>query len=269
MRCARRVPDRRRPAPDADRRARRPAPAGPPRHRPAAAERDAARARARRPAGPDVPRAPHARRRRRAHRRRRLDAGARRGGLRRARRGHRRRRAPRSARPGARWRCGRWASTSRRSGTLKNRALLNLCLATGNIGRPGSGPLSLTGQPNAMGGRETGGLARLLPGYRKVVRRRGPRARCGACGTRRGDLRGRPGWPSTELVEALEDGRVKVRVDRRHQPGRLAARRGPLRRRAAPRRAGDRPGRVLPDRDGRARPRAAARRAAGRRRTGR
>ena len=39
-------------------------------------------------------------------------------------------------------------------GTLKNRALINLCLATGQIGRPGSGPLSLTGQPNAMGGRE-------------------------------------------------------------------------------------------------------------------
>ena len=54
-------------------------------------------------------------------------------------------------------------------GTLKNRALINLCLATGQIGRPGSGPLSLTGQPNAMGGRETGGLAHLLPGYRNVA----------------------------------------------------------------------------------------------------
>ena len=53
-------------------------------------------------------------------------------------------------------------------GTLKNRALINLCLASGQIGRPGSGPLSLTGQPNAMGGRETGGLSHLLPGYRKV-----------------------------------------------------------------------------------------------------
>ena len=53
-------------------------------------------------------------------------------------------------------------------GTLKNRALINLCLATGNLGRPGAGPLSLTGQPNAMGGREVGGLAHLLPGYRRV-----------------------------------------------------------------------------------------------------
>ncbi|TML05802.1 MAG: NAD(P)H-nitrite reductase [Actinobacteria bacterium] len=54
-------------------------------------------------------------------------------------------------------------------GTLKNRALINLCLATGNLGRPGTGPLSLTGQPNAMGGRESGGLAHLLPGYRSVT----------------------------------------------------------------------------------------------------
>ena len=54
-------------------------------------------------------------------------------------------------------------------GTDKNSAIINLHLATGQIGRPGSGPLSLTGQPNAMGGRETGGLAHLLPGYRLVA----------------------------------------------------------------------------------------------------
>ena len=39
---------------------------------------------------------------------------------------------------------------------------------TGNIGRPGAGPFSLTGQPNAMGGREAGGLSHILPGYRVV-----------------------------------------------------------------------------------------------------
>src|SRR5207237_4891653 len=54
-------------------------------------------------------------------------------------------------------------------GTDKNAAILNLHLATGQIGRPGAGPLSLTGQPNAMGGRETGGLSHLLPGYRAVT----------------------------------------------------------------------------------------------------
>jgi assimilatory nitrate reductase catalytic subunit len=52
------------------------------------------------------------------------------------------------------------------SGTAKNSTLINLHLATGQIGRPGAGPFSLTGQPNAMGGREAGGMATLLPGHR-------------------------------------------------------------------------------------------------------
>ena len=47
-------------------------------------------------------------------------------------------------------------------GVDKNTALLNLSLLTGHIGKPGSGPFSLTGQPNAMGGREVGGLANLI-----------------------------------------------------------------------------------------------------------
>jgi ferredoxin-nitrate reductase len=97
-------------------------------------------------------------------------------------------------------------------GTLKNRALINLCLATGNIGRAGTGPLSLTGQPNAMGGRESGGLAHLLPGYRMVTdpdhraeMRRLWDVPAGARG-----ISPAPGLAATELVEALEDGRVKV-----------------------------------------------------------
>jgi len=53
-------------------------------------------------------------------------------------------------------------------GTAKVRAIINLHLMTGQIGKPGAGPFSLTGQPNAMGGRETGGLCNLLPGYRHV-----------------------------------------------------------------------------------------------------
>jgi assimilatory nitrate reductase catalytic subunit len=55
------------------------------------------------------------------------------------------------------------------AGTAKNAALINLHLATGQIGRPGAGPFSLTGQPNAMGGRETGGMATLLPGHREIA----------------------------------------------------------------------------------------------------
>jgi assimilatory nitrate reductase catalytic subunit len=50
-------------------------------------------------------------------------------------------------------------------GTDKVNAIINCHLATGRIGKPGSGPLSLTGQPNAMGGREVGGLANMLAAH--------------------------------------------------------------------------------------------------------
>ncbi|MEO7727228.1 MAG: molybdopterin-dependent oxidoreductase [Burkholderiales bacterium] len=54
-------------------------------------------------------------------------------------------------------------------GTHNNAALINLHLATGHIGKPGAGPLSLTGQPNAMGGREVGGMANLLSAHRDLA----------------------------------------------------------------------------------------------------
>ena len=97
-------------------------------------------------------------------------------------------------------------------GTLKNRALINLCLATGNIGRPGSGPLSLTGQPNAMGGRESGGLSTLLPGYRSVSNP-DDRAEMRRLWNLPADAPGIspvPGLPATELLERLESGAVKA-----------------------------------------------------------
>jgi assimilatory nitrate reductase catalytic subunit len=50
-------------------------------------------------------------------------------------------------------------------GTDKVNAIINVHLATGRIGRPGMGPFSLTGQPNAMGGREVGGLANQLAAH--------------------------------------------------------------------------------------------------------
>src|SRR6185295_7231295 len=56
-----------------------------------------------------------------------------------------------------------------RNGVAKVLGIINLHLATGKIGRPGCGPFSLTGQPNAMGGREVGYLAGLLPGHRSVA----------------------------------------------------------------------------------------------------
>ncbi|MEO9683688.1 MAG: nitrate reductase [Tateyamaria sp.] len=50
-------------------------------------------------------------------------------------------------------------------GSDKVNAILNCHLATGRIGRPGCGPFSVTGQPNAMGGREVGGLANMLANH--------------------------------------------------------------------------------------------------------
>ena len=97
-------------------------------------------------------------------------------------------------------------------GTLKNRALINLCLATGNIGRPGTGPLSLTGQPNAMGGRETGGLAHMLPGYRSITApdHRAEVRRLWGIPAGAPGISSVPGVPATELVDALEADQVKV-----------------------------------------------------------
>ena len=62
-------------------------------------------------------------------------------------------------------------------GMWKNNSLINLHLLTGQIGKPGAGPFSLTGQPNAMGGREAGLLSHQLPGYRFVEDAGAPRAR--------------------------------------------------------------------------------------------
>jgi ferredoxin-nitrate reductase len=95
-------------------------------------------------------------------------------------------------------------------GTMKNRALINLCLATGQIGRPGAGPFSLTGQPNAMGGRETGGLAHLLPGYRSVESAEDRAELERYWGVPAGRISSRPGLPAVELFDALESGRVKA-----------------------------------------------------------
>src|SRR5574343_485303 len=54
-------------------------------------------------------------------------------------------------------------------GTHNNAAIIHLHLATGQIGKPGAGPFSLTGQPNAMGGREVGGLSNLLSAHRDLA----------------------------------------------------------------------------------------------------
>jgi ferredoxin-nitrate reductase len=94
-------------------------------------------------------------------------------------------------------------------GTLKNRAIINLCLATGNVGRPGAGPFSLTGQPNAMGGREAGRLSHFLPGYRSVEEPEHRREVERYWGIGPGSISEEPGLPATALFRALDEGSVR------------------------------------------------------------
>ena len=95
-------------------------------------------------------------------------------------------------------------------GTDKNTAILNLHLATGQIGRPGAGPFSLTGQPNAMGGRETGGLAHLLPGYRDVSDAEARAVVERHWGVPAGRIGSAPGRSALEVFEGLLDGSVRA-----------------------------------------------------------
>ncbi len=93
-------------------------------------------------------------------------------------------------------------------GTDKCNAIINCHLATGRVGKPGASPFSLTGQPNAMGGREVGGLANTLaahmdydsPGARdRVARFWGTDA-----------VADGPGMKAVDLFDAVERGEIKV-----------------------------------------------------------
>jgi assimilatory nitrate reductase catalytic subunit len=94
------------------------------------------------------------------------------------------------------------------SGTDKVNAIINCHLLTGRIGKVGAGPFSITGQPNAMGGREVGGLANMLaahmeienPVHRKAVQEfwQAPR------------MADKLGLKAVDLFEAVHDGRIKA-----------------------------------------------------------
>jgi len=94
------------------------------------------------------------------------------------------------------------------AGTDKVNAIINCHLATGRIGRPGMGPFSITGQPNAMGGREVGGLATMLAAHldlenadhRRIVQTlwQSPR------------IAEKPGLKAVDLFQAAADGRIKA-----------------------------------------------------------
>ncbi|QEI07944.1 molybdopterin-dependent oxidoreductase [Pigmentiphaga aceris] len=94
------------------------------------------------------------------------------------------------------------------AGTDKVNSIINCHLLTGRIGRAGMGPFSITGQPNAMGGREVGGLANMLashmdldkPAHRELVQGfwQSP------------SIADKPGLKAVDLFEAIEAGRVKA-----------------------------------------------------------
>ena len=94
------------------------------------------------------------------------------------------------------------------AGTDKVNAIINCHLASGRIGKPGMGPFSITGQPNAMGGRETGGLANMLaahmdldnPEHRRIVQT--------AWGSPR--IADKPGLKAVDMFSAVADGRIKA-----------------------------------------------------------
>ncbi len=93
------------------------------------------------------------------------------------------------------------------SGTDKANAIINVHLATGRIGKPGTGPFSITGQPNAMGGREVGGLATMLAahmGFSDPERDRVQRF------WQSPTIAPRPGLKAVDLFEAMAAGTIKA-----------------------------------------------------------
>jgi assimilatory nitrate reductase catalytic subunit len=94
------------------------------------------------------------------------------------------------------------------SGTDKNAALINLHLATAQIGRAGAGPFSLTGQPNAMGGREVGGLSNLLSAHRDLANPAHRAEVAALWGV--ADVPAKPGKSAIDMFQAVADGEIKA-----------------------------------------------------------
>ncbi|RUV82523.1 nitrate reductase, partial [Mesorhizobium sp. M5C.F.Ca.IN.020.14.1.1] len=94
------------------------------------------------------------------------------------------------------------------SGTDKVNAIINCHLATGRIGKPGTGPFSVTGQPNAMGGREVGGLANMLAAHMEIEnpehRSRVQRFWSAPA------IAEKPGLKAVEMFQAVADGRIRA-----------------------------------------------------------
>ncbi|WP_211473129.1 nitrate reductase [Collimonas humicola] len=94
------------------------------------------------------------------------------------------------------------------SGTDKVNSIINCHLLTGRIGKPGMGPFSITGQPNAMGGREVGGLANMLAAHMELDN---PQHRATVqTYWQSPQMAERPGLKAVDLFQAIEAGRVKA-----------------------------------------------------------
>ncbi len=93
-------------------------------------------------------------------------------------------------------------------GTHNNAGIIHLHLATGQIGKPGAGPFSVTGQPNAMGGREVGGLSNLLSAHRDLANpaHRAEMARFWGVPF----VPATPGKSAVDLFKALKTGEIKA-----------------------------------------------------------
>ncbi|HTH98715.1 MAG TPA: bifunctional nitrate reductase/sulfite reductase flavoprotein subunit alpha [Stellaceae bacterium] len=95
-------------------------------------------------------------------------------------------------------------------GTWQTNALINLHLATGTICKPGNGPFSLTGQPNAMGGREMGYLAAGLPGQRSVTSAADRAYIERVWDLAPGTIKAEPGLDTVSMFRALKSGAMKA-----------------------------------------------------------
>ena len=93
-------------------------------------------------------------------------------------------------------------------GTDKANAIINCHVLTGRVGLPGAGPFSITGQPNAMGGREVGALSNTLAVHMDWDRPGDVQRLAQFWGTDR--IPARPGLKAVDLVRAAGEGRIKA-----------------------------------------------------------
>ncbi len=95
-------------------------------------------------------------------------------------------------------------------GTWNTNAICNLHLATGAICKPGSGPFSLTGQPNAMGGRDMGYMGPGLPGQRSTLVKEDRAFVEDVWGVPRGTLHTRQVGGTVAMFDAMAEGQIKA-----------------------------------------------------------